>query len=171
MPPGVFNYVNGSGSGAGEALVSHPDIAGITFTGSHPVGMQIFRRMGAGSVPRPCIAEMGGKNPVIVTAGADLERATTGIVRSAFGMSGQKCSALSRIYVEERVAGALIERLVAEIGRVRIGDPTRRENWLGPVINEAAWEKYAGYCAELRTGGARILAGGKQLTGGELAAG
>jgi 1-pyrroline-5-carboxylate dehydrogenase len=99
IPPGVFNYVSGSGAVAGEALVNHPDTAGITFTGSHAVGMQIYRRMAAGAWPRPCIAEMGGKNPVIVGAGADLERATLGIVRSAFGLSGQKCSATSRVYV------------------------------------------------------------------------
>ena len=171
IPPGVFNYVTGSGRGAGAALVNHPDLAGITFTGSHEVGMQIFGKMAAGAVPRPCIAEMGGKNPVIVTAGADLDRATLGIVRSAFGMGGQKCSALSRIYVEEAVADALIGRLVAEIGRIRIGDPTQRENWLGPVINESAFRSYDGYCAELKTGGARLLAGGQRLTRGALAAG
>ena len=91
VPPGVFNYVNGSGAEAGAALVGHPDIAGITFTGSHQVGMAIARRMMAGAVPRPCIAEMGGKNAAIVTAGADLKRAATGIARSAFGMGGQKC--------------------------------------------------------------------------------
>jgi 1-pyrroline-5-carboxylate dehydrogenase len=171
IPPGTFNYVNGSGGGAGEALVSHPDVAGITFTGSHAVGMQIYRRMGAGPVPRPCIAEMGGKNPVIVTTRADLDRAATGIVRSAFGMSGQKCSALSRIYVDERVANTLIDRLVADIGRIRVGDPTRRENWLGPVINQTAWEKFASFCKQLRDGGARVLAGGQPLTDGDLAAG
>jgi acyl-CoA reductase-like NAD-dependent aldehyde dehydrogenase len=97
IPPGVFNYVSGSGAIAGEALVNHRDTAGITFTGSHEVGMLIYRRMTSGAWPRPCIAEMGGKNPVIVSASADLERATLGIVRSAFGLSGQKCSAASRI--------------------------------------------------------------------------
>ncbi len=171
LPPGVFNFINGSGSGAGAALVSHPDVAGITFTGSHTVGMQIYRQLAAGGVPRPCIAEMGGKNPVIVTAGADLDRASIGIVRSAYGMGGQKCSALSRIYVEERVADALIERLAAEIGRIRIGDPTLREYWLGPVINATAWGKYADYCAQLRNGGARLLAGAAQLRDGALGTG
>jgi 1-pyrroline-5-carboxylate dehydrogenase len=168
VPPGVFNFVNGSGAGAGAALVAHPDIAGITFTGSHAIGMEIFRRMSAGSVPRPCLAEMGGKNPVIVTAGADLNRATLGIVRSAFGMGGQKCSALSRIYVEEAIADRLIERLTAEIARIRIGDPTRRENWLGPVINETAWRNYARYCSRLSGDGARILTGARQLADGDL---
>ena len=171
IPPGVFNYVSGSGSGAGEALVSHRDLAGITFTGSHAVGMQIHRRMSSGAWPRPCIAEMGGKNPVIVSAQADLDRATVGIVRSAFGLSGQKCSALSRIYVQEPVADALIERLVAETERLRVGDPTRRENWMGPVINERAWQSYARFVDQLRAGGAKILCGGRQLSDGPLAHG
>jgi 1-pyrroline-5-carboxylate dehydrogenase len=171
IPPGVFNYVSGSGAGAGELLVSHPDTSGITFTGSYQVGMQIYRRMASGQWLRPCIAEMGGKNPVIVSAGADLERATIGIVRSAFGLSGQKCSAASRIYVHEAVADELIARLVAETERVRVGDPTRRENWMGPVINARAWQNYARFSQELRAGGGRILAGGRQLSEGPLANG
>jgi 1-pyrroline-5-carboxylate dehydrogenase len=114
---------------------------------------------------------MGGKNPVIVSASADLERATIGIVRSAFGLSGQKCSAASRVYVHEAVADELIERLVAETERVRVGDPTRRENWMGPVINERAWQNYARFSDELRAGGARILSGGRQLGEGTLANG
>jgi 1-pyrroline-5-carboxylate dehydrogenase len=171
IPPGVFNYISGSGSGAGEALVNHPDTAGITFTGSYPVGMQIYRRMASGQWPRPCIAEMGGKNPVIVSAGADLERATIGIVRSAFGLSGQKCSAASRVYVHEAVADELIARLVAEAGRIRTGDPTRRENWMGPVINERAWRNYARFSDELRAAGGQILVGGRHLSEGSLANG
>jgi acyl-CoA reductase-like NAD-dependent aldehyde dehydrogenase len=170
-PPGVFNYVCGSGAGAGEALVNHADTAGITFTGSHAVGMQIYRRMASAPWPRPCIAEMGGKNPVIVSVTADLERATIGIVRSAFGLSGQKCSAASRVYVHNAVADSLIERLVAEAARVCVGDPTLRENWMGPVINERAWKNYARFCDELRAGGARIPSGGRQLTEGALASG
>lgn len=171
IPPGVFNYISGSGPGVGEALVAHPDTAGVTFTGSYPVGMQIYRRMASGQWPRPCIAEMGGKNPVIVTAGADLDRATVGIVRSAFGLSGQKCSAASRIYVHEAVADRLIERLVAEATRIRVGDPTLRESWMGPVNNERAFHNYARFSEGLRAGGARVLTGGRQMTEGSLANG
>jgi 1-pyrroline-5-carboxylate dehydrogenase len=170
-PPGVFNCVNGSGNVAGDALAGHADVAGITFTGSYAVGMQIYRRFASGSYPKPCIAEMGGKNAVIVTAGADIERATLGIVRSAYGLGGQKCSALSRIYVEEAVADELIRRLVAEIARISVGDPTKREHWLGPLVNESAYRKYARYCRDLAGGGARILAGGRQLTDGPLVRG
>jgi 1-pyrroline-5-carboxylate dehydrogenase len=171
VPPGVFNYICGRGEVAGAALVNHPDTAGITFTGSHEVGMQICRHMSAGAWSRPCIAEMGGKNPVIVSAAADLERATVGIMRSAFGLSGQKCSAASRLYVHESVADELMERLVAALACVSVGDPTRRENWMGPVINERAYKKYAHFCAELRAGGAKILSGGKPLADGALAQG
>jgi 1-pyrroline-5-carboxylate dehydrogenase len=171
LPPGVFNFLNGSGSEAGEALVRHPDVAGITFTGSHQVGMSIARRMVAGPVPKPCIAEMGGKNAAIVTAGADLKRATAGIVRSSFGMGGQKCSALSRIFVEDRVADALIAAVVKETQAIKVGDPTVRQNWLGPVINRSAYENYQDYCAQLQSDGAHIAVGGHTLSDGALAAG
>jgi len=168
IPPGVFNYVSGSASRVGRTLTDHPSVAGITFTGSYSAGMHIFRSMADGSYPRPCITEMGGKNAVIVTRSADLARATLGIVRSAYGMSGQKCSALSRLYVDESVADELIARLLGEIGKIRIGDPTIRDNWLGPVVNATAYENFARYCEQLRGGGARILAGGGRLTGDGL---
>ena len=135
LPPGVFQYLSGSGREVGEALSSHAATAGITFTGSVAVGTQLLQRMASGPWPRPCIAEMGGKNPCIVTARADLDAAAAGIVRSAYGMGGQKCSALSRLYVDRAVADELIERMRAQIDAIRIGDPSRRENWLGPVIN------------------------------------
>jgi 1-pyrroline-5-carboxylate dehydrogenase len=168
LPPGVFNYVAGSGSEVGEALVSHADTAGLTFTGSAEVGMALIARLAGGTYPRPCIAEMGGKNPCIVTARADLERAAQGIVRSAYGMGGQKCSALSRLYVEEAVADALLERIVARIDALRIGDPLRRENWLGPVINAQAYAAFARHVEELTAGGGRILSGGRRLRDGAL---
>ena len=171
LPAGVFNYVFGSGSTVGEALLAHRAAAGVTFTGSHEVGMGILRRFAGGAYPKPCILEMGGKNAVIVTRGADLERAALGIVRSAFGMGGQKCSALSRIYVEERVADRLLKRLVPAIEAIRTGDPVLKDNWLGPVINERAYENYQRYAGELRAGGAKILCGGGVLQEGELAQG
>jgi len=171
LPPGVFNYLAGPGREVGEALVSHPATAGITFTGSVAVGMRLVRQMAGGTWPRPCIAEMGGKNPCIVTARADLDDAAAGIVRSAYGMGGQKCSALSRLYVDEAVADALVERLRAQIAAIRIGDPCRREHWLGPVINAGAVANYARYVRELAEGGARIVTGGRQLQDGDLARG
>jgi 1-pyrroline-5-carboxylate dehydrogenase len=114
---------------------------------------------------------MGGKNACIVTEHADLDRAAPGIIRSAYGMSGQKCSALSRLYVDARVADALIDGLKDKIAAIRIGDPTLRESWLGPVVNRRAYENYARYAAQLRDGGAEVLVGGRQLTDGDLARG
>ena len=171
FPPGVFSYLSGSGREVGDALVHHPFTSGITFTGSHDVGMRIARTMQAGAYPRPCIAEMGGKNPCIVTASADLDRAATGIARSAYGMGGQKCSALSRLYVHRDVADALIERLQKQIAALRIGDPALQENWLGPVTTAEGYQDYARYAAELREGGSRVIAGGERLLDDEHARG
>ena len=103
----------------------HDHIGGITFTGSYAVGMHILRTQAARTYPRPCIAEMGGKNAAIVTARADLDVAAQGIVRSAFGMSGQKCSALSRVYVDRRVADALIEKLQAAVAKLATPSKSR----------------------------------------------
>ena len=114
---------------------------------------------------------MGGKNACIVTARGDLERAVAGIVRSAFGLTGQKCSALSRVYVEASVADQLLERVVEATRAVTVGDPTRREIWMGPVINEHAARSFTGYCDQLSGKGARILVGGQRLTEGDYAHG
>jgi 1-pyrroline-5-carboxylate dehydrogenase len=171
IPRGVFNYLNGSGSMVGEALLKHPNTAGITFTGSVDVGMHIYRSMANGLYPRPCIAEMGGKNACIVTTNADLDRAADGIVRSAFGLSGQKCSAVSRIYVDDKVADPLIKKLREKIGAITIGDPLRKENWLGPVTTANALQNYQRYSKQLNENGGRVLSGGQRLTDGELAHG
>ncbi len=171
LPPGVFNYLSGSGRDVGEAILAHPQLAGLTFTGSVPVGMGLLKQMSGGAYPRPCVAEMGGKNPCIVTRHANLDQAAAGIVRSAYGMGGQKCSALSRLYVDAGVADALIERLAAGIAAIRIGDPCRREHWLGPVVNERAYANYASHVDELQAGGAKIIAGGRPLRDGDLARG
>ncbi len=166
LPSGVFNYLAGAGREVGEALVQHPFTAGVTFTGSVAVGRQIMQKMAAGVYPRPCIAEMGGKNPCIVTERARLDDAAAGIVRSAYGLSGQKCSALSRLYVHESVADALIERLLERIAAIRIGDPRRREHWLGTVINRSAYDNYQRYADQLRDG-AHVLAGGARIGVGQ----
>src|SRR5580693_7307568 len=162
LPPGVFNYLSGSSAAIGAALLDHPLAAGVTFTGSYEVGRQIALKLQAGQYPRPCIAEMGGKNACIVTASADLERAAAGIVRSAFGMGGQKCSALSRLYVHRQVADALLERIVAQTRALRIGNPAQREFWLGPVTTRNGYDHYARYAELLRSQGARSLVTGEQ---------
>ena len=171
LPAGSFNYIAGSGAAVGEQLVRDPRVAGMTFTGSVPVGRSIMAAMAAGPYPRPCITEMGGKNPCIVTERADLDRAASGILRSAYGMGGQKCSALSRLYVHEKVADELLARIEKQMDAVRIGDPTARENWLGPVVNSRAFENYARYVSQLREGGAKLRRGGSQRKEGALTRG
>jgi 1-pyrroline-5-carboxylate dehydrogenase len=170
FPPGVVNYVSGSGEEIGAALAASADTAGITFTGSYEVGMGLVRAFAAGRWPRPCIAEMGGKNAAIVTSKADLDRAAVGIMRSAFGLQGQKCSACSRVYVERAVAEPLRKRLVALTEAIHVGDPTQRGNWMGPVIDARAVERYAKCVDNLRRHG-RIDTGGKALDDGDLARG
>lgn len=163
LPAGVFNYLSGSSGEVGDALSRHPLTAGMTFTGSVAVGRQLVQRMATGDWPRPCIAEMGGKNPCIVTDKADLDDAAAGIVRSAYGMTGQKCSALSRLYVHENVADELIDNILQQIPNVRVGDPRAREQSTGPLVNAEAYANYRQYVKALGTGGARILAGGHQI--------
>jgi 1-pyrroline-5-carboxylate dehydrogenase len=171
LPAGVFNYISGSGAAAGEQIVHDSRVAGMTFTGSVGVGRSIMAAMAAGPWPRPCITEMGGKNPCIVTERADLERAAAGIVRSAYGMDGQKCSALSRLYVHEKVADELLMRIEKQVDAIRIGDPSVRENWLGPVVNARAYENYARHVSELRAAGAKLRRGGNQRKEGAFARG
>jgi 1-pyrroline-5-carboxylate dehydrogenase len=171
LPPGVFNYLMGPGAAIGDALVQDPRTAGVTFTGSYETGMHIIRTIANGKNPRPCIAEMRGKNAGIVTASADLERAAAGIVRSGFGMGGQKCSALSRLYVQSSVADELIERVTQKVAALGVGDPTRAENWLGPVVSEKAQRKFFRYIVGLRAAGAKIRIGGGALLLGVLSRG
>lgn len=171
VPEGVFNYITGGGSAVGEPLILHPDVAGITFTGSYEVGMSIYRKVVAATPhPKPIILEMGGKNPVLISRHADLERAALGCMRSAFGLQGQKCSAASRIYVERPVREAFLEKFLHLTSQIRVGDPTRREVFLGPVINRAALEKFQRSMEILRRDG-EVLFGGHVLTEGEFAKG
>ena len=158
IPAGVFNMVLG-GDDPGIALTSNPDLAGLTFTGSYAVGMSIIRDFStAAGYFRPVIAEMGGKNPAIVSASADLDKAALGVMRSAFGLTGQKCSACSRVYVDAAVKDAFVEKLVALTADITIGDPTDAAAYMGPMINEGAYEAYQAYIGEIeaehiRTGG------------------
>jgi 1-pyrroline-5-carboxylate dehydrogenase len=111
--------------------------------------------------PRPIITEMGGKNPAIVTRSADLDIAAEGAMRSAFGFDGQKCSALSRVYVERSVAREFVDKLVEKTRSIAVGDPTKRENWMGPVINERALSKFRKAVEETRADGGTIEIGGE----------
>jgi 1-pyrroline-5-carboxylate dehydrogenase len=163
LPDGVFNYVTGPGSTLGRALITCADVDGATFTGSFNVGMGIFRDFSNCSYIRPIILELGGKNPVIVSSHADLEKATVGILRSAYGLQGQKCSAASRVYVEAPVYDELTSRLVEAINKLAIGDPTERNVYLGPVVNQKSYQDFKNFTEELSQSGT-FIAGGKVLT-------
>lgn len=167
VPAGVVNLVCGEAV-TGRRLVEHPGVGGFVFTGSHRTGMEILRHCAGGRFHRPVIAEMGGKNPAYVTARADLDVAVEGVARSAFGMSGQKCSALSRVFVHADVADAFLERLVARTRALVVGDPRLAGTFTGPVIDAAAAERFAAAVADARGAGAAIRCGGERLTGGVL---
>jgi len=170
LPAGVFNLVTGPGETVGAELEQNPGIDGMVFTGSYEVGMKLYRGF-TREYPRPIITEMGGKNPAIVTRHADLDEAAEGVMRSAFGFDGQKCSANSRVYVERPVARDFVDRLVAKAREIRVGDPTRRETWMGPVINDRALEKFTAAVDEARRDGGRIEVGGEVVRDGDAARG
>jgi 1-pyrroline-5-carboxylate dehydrogenase len=169
VPAGVINLVMGPGETVGQELQDNPGIDGIVFTGSYDVGFRLFKSFST-RWPRPCIVEMGGKNPAVVSRKADLDEAAEGIMRSAFGFGGQKCSANSRVYVERPVHDDLVRRLVEKTEQITIGDPLKRENWLGPVIDERAVERYRQAVDEARRDG-RVFTGGEVLADGDLARG
>jgi 1-pyrroline-5-carboxylate dehydrogenase len=168
LPEGVVNFVTGHGSVVGQALVDNPDVDGVTFTGSFDVGMGIYRNMGKRNYVRPVILELGGKNAAIVSKNADLERATLGIIRSSFGLQGQKCSAASRILIEESVYDDLVSRLKSAADKLVIGDPTERDVYNGPVINQDAYNNFKNYTEEINQAGGKFLVGGNVKSGGDF---
>ncbi len=170
VPAGVVNLVTGPGESVGAELEENPGIDGLVFTGSYAVGMRLYKNF-TRDYPRPIITEMGGKNPAIVTASADLEIAAEGCMRSAFGYDGQKCSAASRVYVERSVARPFLDALVEKTKGISVGDPTRRENWMGPVINERALAKFTEAVEEARRDGGTIEIGGEVLRDGDASRG
>jgi 1-pyrroline-5-carboxylate dehydrogenase len=169
VPDGVINLVMGPGDTVGAELAENPGIDGIVFTGSYEVGFELFRSFST-RYPRPCIVEMGGKNPAVVSRKADLEEAAEGIMRSAFGFGGQKCSANSRVYVERPVHDELVRLLVQKTEQITIGDPIKRENWLGPVVDQRAVDRWTQAVAEARRDGT-VFIGGERLTDGDFARG
>ena len=166
IPDGVFNFVTGPGSTLGQALVDSPEVDGATFTGSFDVGMNLYRDFAKRNYVRPVVLELGGKNPAIVSRNANLEDAATGIVRSAFGLQGQKCSADSRVLVEEPVYDELVAKLKEKTDALVIGDPTEQATYLGPVINKNSYNDFKNFTEEISQGGGNFLTGGHVKTGG-----
>src|SRR5438874_1032484 len=158
LPRGAFNYIPGAGGVTGEALWRHPGIDGVVFTGSKAVGMHIYQGLSRRWI-KPCLLEMGGKNATIVLDTADLDAAADGVTRSAFGLQNQKCSATSRVYVHQRVAGSFVEKLIEKTKALKLGDPTERDVVFGPVINAAAVERFRKAVARARREGKIVLGG------------
>lgn len=166
FPEGVANFVTGPGSTLGQALVDSKDVDGATFTGSFDVGMKMYRDFANRNYVRPIVLELGGKNPAIVSRNANLDDASTGILRSAFGLQGQKCSAASRVIVEEPVYDELVGLLKAKTEKLVIGDPTERATYLGPVINHSSYNDFKNFTEEINQAGGKFLTGGHVKTGG-----
>ncbi len=167
LPPGVFNLIHGGPDSGRELVEAGAD--GIAFTGSAEVGRQIATRLTEGPYARPALTEMGGKNPAIVTAAADLQKAAEGLARAAFGLSGQKCSACSRAIVFDDVHDELLERLCAFAATLPVGDPAEREAFLGPVVNEAAVRRFRASVEEADRAGRVVVGGGLPRSEGYFA--
>lgn len=169
LPKGVLNVVFGSGGTVGDALVNHKDIRVISFTGSNDTGRRIAAK--CGEQLKKVSLEMGGKNAVTVMDDADLELAAEGIVWSAFGTSGQRCTACSRVIVHEAVKEDLEQLILKKIKELKIGNGLHDDVKVGPIINKAGLEKIKSYIKIGKDEGAKLIAGGNELTGNEYAAG
>src|SRR5438552_2791313 len=163
VPDGVVNVVHGYGEEAGDALVRHPDVPVITFTGSRETGVLVTKA--AADHLKHVHLELGGKNAIIVMDDADVDLAVDGIVWSAFGTAGQRCTAASRVIVHRGVYDELQSKLVARAEKMRIGAPWEDETEIGPVINVAAVEKIHSYTEIGKGEGAKLLTGGERVEG------
>ncbi len=163
VPPGVVNIVHGLGEEAGDALVRHPDVPVITFTGSRETGIAVTKA--AADRLKHVHLELGGKNAIIVMDDADVDLAVDGIVWSAFGTTGQRCTAASRVIVHEAVYGALQSKLVQVVERLRLGPGWEDGTDVGPLINQAALDKVSGYAQIGKDEGAKLLTGGEAVGG------
>ena len=162
LPAGVFNYISGPGSEIGDEFVTNPKVSGIAFTGSRAVGLGMIKKSNELGSHKVFVVEMGGKNPVIVSKYADLDAAAKGIISSAFGFCGQKCSATSRVYIQESVKEEFVNRLLEKAQKLNIGNPLNKGVYIGPLISEEALKKYKSAVDEAGKSG-KILFGGKQV--------
>jgi 1-pyrroline-5-carboxylate dehydrogenase len=164
IPSGLFNFVTGKGSDIGDALWKNPGVDGIVFTGSKEVGMRMVKEFSS-AYPKPALMELGGKNPTYVSETANLDDAASGVMKSAFGLQGQKCSACSRVYVHKKVYDKFLAKLVEKSKQILCGDPSEKDVYFGPVINAKAVKTFTEAVVSARKNG-RIILGGERLTGG-----
>ena len=165
IPAGVFNYVTGPGSEVGDELVINNETSGIAFTGSMKTGLSMMAKVFSSGRAKAFITEMGGKNPAIVSQHADLDSAVEGVASAAFGYSGQKCSSLSRVYVQESIKEQFISKLVEEVRSFRIGNPLDKATFIGPLIGETAYKTYTAAVQKIK-GSGRLVYGGNAINTG-----
>ncbi|MER3524498.1 MAG: L-glutamate gamma-semialdehyde dehydrogenase [Ignavibacteria bacterium] len=169
LPAGVLNFVTGPGGAVGDTLVCHPQTRFVSFTGSKEVGIHIYEeaaKVRPGQIwLKRVVAEMGGKDSIIVDEGVDLDDAAAGVIVSAFGFQGQKCSACSRVIVLESIYDNVLDLLVKKAESITVGDAANPANYMGPVINAAAEQSILGYIRKGVAEGGRLVAGGSKAEG------
>ncbi len=169
LPPGVVNIVTGYGPGAGQPLVEHPDVPLISFTGSTTTGRLVYE-LGARQIKRVSL-EMGGKNPLIVMPDADMDLVMQGVVWAAFGTTGQRCTATSRLIVHKDVAEPLVARIIERAQHLRVGNGLHPETEMGPLVNEKQMQRVLSYIEIGQQEGATLRCGGGRMSEGDLAHG
>lgn len=157
IPAGVLNVVQGYGATVGDALVCHQDVRAISFTGGTATGNRIMQRAGL----KKYSMELGGKSPVLIFDDADIERAMDAALFSIFSLNGERCTAGSRIFIQESLYSAFIQRFAERASRLRVGDPQDLDTQVGALINKPHWDKVSGYIQLGIEEGATLLAGGR----------
>jgi len=166
LPAGVLNFITGSGSVIGQDLIDHPLLNAITFTGSENVGEGVAKSAAARGIKFQL--EMGGKNPVIILKDANIDAAVEAVISGAFRSSGQKCTASSRVIVDEQIYDIFIEKLVTETKKITVGDALKEGIWMGPSASESQFNTVKQYIEIGKEEGATLLVGGEVLTGEEF---
>ncbi|HUE80489.1 MAG TPA: aldehyde dehydrogenase family protein [Pyrinomonadaceae bacterium] len=166
VPAGVLNLVLGSGSDAGDEIISHPAVKAVSFTGSNQVGIRLYEQVSRRGAKVQC--EMGGKNPVVILEDADLELAVESTAQGAFGSSGQRCTATSRAVVVNEIADEFVSRIVERAENMRIGDGKDPETEMGPSVDESQFKTVLDYIGIGREDGATLACGGDRATGNGL---
>jgi acyl-CoA reductase-like NAD-dependent aldehyde dehydrogenase len=169
LPKGVLNVVVGDGRAVGGELAKNPHVAALSFTGSYSVGVVVYRQL-AERMARAQM-EMGGKNPTIVLADADLDLAVNLVARAGFGLTGQACTATSRVIVEQSVAAAFTEKLAAKAKSLKVGNGLTAGIDMGPAVSAKQLEGNLAYIASAQAEGAKLVTGGNRLSSGDLANG
>lgn len=161
FPDGVLNLIYGSGSEVGDAILEHPSLAGVSFTGSNQVGSRIYQRCGDQEIPAQC--EMGGKNPCIILEDADLDLAIGALIGGAFGATGQRCTAMSRAIVIDSIADKFIEKLLERARPLKVGPGIDDDTFIGPCVSESQMNSVLEYIELGKAEGGQLLIGGTRL--------